>query len=64
MGVWGCSFKPGSDDIRDSPALQVAAALHRNGARVTIYDPRPWNAHAKSTPNWIMPVDGRGRGRC
>ena len=39
IGVWGCSFKPGSDDIRDSPALQVAATLHRQGARVTIYDP-------------------------
>jgi len=39
IGVWGCSFKPGSDDIRDSPALQVAAALHRQGARVTVYDP-------------------------
>jgi UDPglucose 6-dehydrogenase len=39
VGVWGCSFKPSSDDVRDSPALQVAAALHRNGARVTIYDP-------------------------
>jgi UDPglucose 6-dehydrogenase len=39
VGVWGCSFKPGSDDIRDSPALQVAAALHRRGAHVTVYDP-------------------------
>ena len=39
VGVWGCSFKPGSDDIRDSPALQVATALHRYGARVTVYDP-------------------------
>ena len=39
IGVWGCSFKPGSDDIRDSPALHVATALHRHGARVTIYDP-------------------------
>ena len=39
VGVWGCSFKPGSDDIRDSPALYVANALHRHGARVTVYDP-------------------------
>jgi UDPglucose 6-dehydrogenase len=39
VGVWGCSFKPGSDDIRDSPALQVAAALHRQGAQVRVYDP-------------------------
>jgi UDPglucose 6-dehydrogenase len=39
IGIWGCSFKPHSDDIRDSPALQVAANLHRQGARVTVYDP-------------------------
>ena len=39
IGVWGCSFKPNSDDIRDSPALEVAATLHCQGARVTVYDP-------------------------
>jgi UDPglucose 6-dehydrogenase len=39
VAVWGCSFKPNSDDIRDSPGLHVAAMLHRDGARVTVYDP-------------------------
>jgi UDPglucose 6-dehydrogenase len=39
VGVLGCSFKPQSDDIRDSPALDVAGALHDLGARVTVYDP-------------------------
>ena len=39
IGIWGCSFKPDSDDIRDSPALEVAATLHREGARVAVYDP-------------------------
>lgn len=38
--VWGASFKPGIDDIRDSPALDVAVRLHRAGARVTVYDPQ------------------------
>jgi UDPglucose 6-dehydrogenase len=37
--VFGAAFKPNSDDIRDSPALDVAATLHRQGARVTVYDP-------------------------
>jgi UDPglucose 6-dehydrogenase len=37
--VLGAAFKPESDDIRDSPALEVAAALHGQGARVTVYDP-------------------------
>ena len=39
VGVLGCSFKPGSDDIRDSPALDVAGSVHGLGARVTVYDP-------------------------
>ncbi len=39
VAVLGLAFKPDSDDIRDSPALDVARSLHRNGARVVAYDP-------------------------
>jgi UDPglucose 6-dehydrogenase len=39
IAVLGAAFKPNSDDIRDSPALDVAAALHREGGLVTVYDP-------------------------
>jgi UDPglucose 6-dehydrogenase len=39
IGVLGIAFKPGSDDIRDSPGLEVAAVIHGLGARVTVYDP-------------------------
>ena len=35
----GAAFKPGSDDVRDSPALDVAQILHGHGAQVTVYDP-------------------------
>jgi UDPglucose 6-dehydrogenase len=37
--VLGAAFKPNSDDIRDSPALDVAAGIQRQGATVTVYDP-------------------------
>jgi UDPglucose 6-dehydrogenase len=37
--VLGAAFKPGSDDVRDSPALEVAQILTGMGARVTVYDP-------------------------
>jgi UDPglucose 6-dehydrogenase len=37
--VLGAAFKPNSDDVRDSPALGVAAALHREGAAVQVHDP-------------------------
>jgi UDPglucose 6-dehydrogenase len=39
IAVLGAAFKPRSDDVRDSPALQVAAALHERGAEVRVYDP-------------------------
>ncbi len=39
VGVLGAAFKPASDDVRDSPALDVASALHGRGARITLYDP-------------------------
>jgi UDPglucose 6-dehydrogenase len=39
VGVLGAAFKPGSDDIRESPAVEVAAAVSGLGARVTLYDP-------------------------
>ncbi|MFE5730060.1 UDP-glucose dehydrogenase family protein [Streptomyces sp. NPDC056528] len=37
--VLGATFKPNSDDVRDSPALAVAAELHRQGAEVRVHDP-------------------------
>jgi UDPglucose 6-dehydrogenase len=39
VGVLGAAFKPNSDDIRDSPALDVAVACQRQGAAVRVYDP-------------------------
>jgi len=37
--VLGATFKPNSDDVRDSPALSVVRKLARCGADVTVYDP-------------------------
>ena len=39
IAALGAAFKPDSDDIRDAPALEVAATLHRMGAVVTVFDP-------------------------
>ncbi len=44
--VLGAAFKPDSDDVRDSPALDVAATIARQGGRVTVYDPKA-NANAE-----------------
>jgi UDPglucose 6-dehydrogenase len=45
VGVLGAAFKPNSDDIRDSPALDVAETIRKAGATVTVYDPEA-NANA------------------
>ncbi len=39
ISVLGATFKPNSDDVRDSPALSVARKLSRTGASVAVYDP-------------------------
>lgn len=40
IAVLGAAFKPNSDDVRDSPALNVAAAMHLKGASVRVHDPK------------------------
>jgi UDPglucose 6-dehydrogenase len=50
VGVLGAAFKPGSDDVRDSPALDVAQILHGMGAEVTVYDPAATDNAMKVCP--------------
>ena len=38
--VLGAAFKPNSDDVRDSPALDVAVAMNNAGAVVVVHDPK------------------------
>jgi UDPglucose 6-dehydrogenase len=40
IAVLGLAFKPDSDDIRDSPALSVAAQMKLQGASVVVTDPK------------------------
>jgi UDPglucose 6-dehydrogenase len=40
VGVLGAAFKPNSDDVRDSPALHVAAAIQLGGGEVRVHDPQ------------------------
>ena len=48
--VLGAAFKPGSDDVRESPALDVAQILHGLGAHVTVYDPVAMANAARACP--------------
>ncbi|MBU6243889.1 MAG: UDP-glucose/GDP-mannose dehydrogenase family protein [Actinomycetales bacterium] len=49
--VLGAAFKPNSDDVRDSPALDVAVAIHNAGARVVVHDPKGLANAARVYPN-------------
>ena len=40
VAVLGAAFKPNSDDVRDSPALNVAGQIQLQGATVTVFDPK------------------------
>lgn len=39
IGIWGLSFKPGTDDLREAPSLDLIWDLTLAGAQVTVYDP-------------------------
>src|SRR5215813_3197982 len=48
--ILGAAFKPGSDDVRDSPALDVAQILTGMGARVTVHDPAALDNARRARP--------------
>jgi UDPglucose 6-dehydrogenase len=39
FAVWGISFKPDTDDIREAPSIEIMHALKKRGAEITAYDP-------------------------
>ena len=51
VAVLGAAFKPDSDDVRDSPALNVAAQIQLQGAQVTVYDPKAMDNARKMFPS-------------
>ncbi|MFP8961831.1 UDP-glucose dehydrogenase family protein [Streptomyces nanhaiensis] len=66
VAVLGATFKPDSDDVRDSPALNVAGQIHLQGGQVTVYDPKgmenarrvfPTLGYADSVPEAVRGAD-------
>ncbi len=39
LAVWGLSFKPNTDDMREAPSLTILPALQSGGAKIKVYDP-------------------------
>jgi UDPglucose 6-dehydrogenase len=50
VAILGAAFKPDSDDVRDSPALDIAAQIQAAGAIVTVHDPKAIDNAQKRFP--------------
>lgn len=51
IAVLGLTFKPGTDDLRESPAIAIIRALQAGGARIAAYDPQGMAAAAQLLAN-------------
>jgi UDPglucose 6-dehydrogenase len=40
FGIWGLAFKPGTDDMRESPSIYIIKELVKRGAHIRAYDPK------------------------
>ncbi|HUX72012.1 MAG TPA: UDP-glucose/GDP-mannose dehydrogenase family protein [Cellulomonadaceae bacterium] len=54
VAVLGAAFKPDSDDVRDSPALSVAAQMRLQGAHVTVTDPQAIPNAQRAWPDLVF----------
>lgn len=57
FAIWGLSFKPNTDDIREAPALFIIAQLLSLGASVTVYDPEAINNVKKQLGDKVAYAD-------
>jgi len=55
FGIWGLSFKPGTDDVREAPALTIVNGLLEAGANVKAFDPVAGGLFERQ-----LPRQGRG----
>lgn len=58
VAMWGIAFKAGTDDVRESPALRIAALLVEEGAEVVAYDPEASTEMVGFAPSALEAVDG------
>ena len=59
VAILGAAFKPDSDDVRDSPALNIAGQIQLQGSSVTVYDPKALNNSRALFPTLGYATDAR-----
>ena len=59
IGVWGLAFKPGTDDLREAPAIDVIKAMEGEGAHVRAYDPAAGPAAKAELPHTEIVADAQ-----
>jgi UDPglucose 6-dehydrogenase len=60
LAILGVTFKPNTDDIRDSPSLVIVPALQAEGATVRVYDPEGMPGAAQALPEVVWCDDAYG----
>lgn len=54
IAILGLTFKPGTDDMRDSPSLDIVPILQKGGARIRAYDPQGMHEAEKDLKDMLM----------
>lgn len=58
IALWGLSFKPQTDDMREAPALTIIDDLYKAGAKITVYDPVAMEECEKKIGNMVQYAKG------
>ncbi|CAI8032948.1 UDP-glucose 6-dehydrogenase [Geodia barretti] len=58
VGILGLAFKPGTDDVRDAPSLDLIRALVDEGAEVQAFDPEAMKSARPNLPSSVQLVEG------